>query len=199
MAKLASVPPNPKLRPHTGRRRNDAARQAILTATTDLLARRGTTVTIGDITAAAGVSRHTIYRWWPSRGMLLLEAMAEWAREGAPAPDTGTLAEDLKIFLTATFAAAAAPPAATLLRAVLAEAQSDSATAELLAAFARDRRGVLHRILERAQARGELAADTDRELVIDQVYGVLWYRLTVARTPLDAETAERLAGSLLKQ
>ncbi|MFI5781456.1 TetR-like C-terminal domain-containing protein [Nocardia sp. NPDC051570] len=76
--------------------------------------------------------------------------------------------------------------------------QTDPATAELLAAFARDRRGILHRILEQAQARGELAVETDRELVIDQVYGVLWYRLTVARTPLDAETAARLANSLLK-
>lgn len=77
----------------------------------------------------------------------------------------------------ATFAAVAAPAAATLLRAVVAEAQTDSATAELLSAFVHDRRGILHGILRRALARGELAADIDLELLIDQVYGVLWYRL----------------------
>jgi AcrR family transcriptional regulator len=191
--------PNAQPRPHTGRRRNDAARRAILDSATEQLARFGTTVTVGDIAAAAGVSKHTIYRWWPSKGAVLLEAMTEWARNSAPEPDTGTLAEDLQAFLTATFTAAAAPPVATLLRAVLAEAQSDSATAELLAAFVRDRRGILHRILERGYGRGELAAGTDQELLIDQIYGVLWYRLTVARTPVDAETAARLASSMLRQ
>lgn len=190
--------PNRQRRPHTGRRRNDAARRAILDAATELLARSGPAVTVGDIAAAAGVSKHTIYRWWPSKGAVLLDAATEWARSDAPDPDTGTFAEDLRAFLGATFAVVAAPPAATLLRAVLAEAQTDSATAELLSAFVHDRRGILHGILRRALARGELAADNDLELLIDQVYGVLWYRLAVARAPMNPEIAVRLADSILR-
>src|SRR6201995_2352035 len=54
-------------RPHTGRRRNEAARAAILTATVDLLRDRGLdSLTIDAIAQAAGVGRQTIYRWWPS-------------------------------------------------------------------------------------------------------------------------------------
>ncbi|MFF3227163.1 TetR/AcrR family transcriptional regulator [Nocardia suismassiliense] len=185
-------------RPHTGRRRNDAARRAILDAAADLLTRSGagTGVTTTDIASAAGVSKQTIYRWWPSKGAVLLEAMTEWARSSAPDPDTGTLRGDLAEFLTATFTSAANPPAAALLRVVLAEAQTDSATTELLADFARDRRTILHAILDRARVRRELPADTDMEILVDQIYGFLWYRLTVARTPLDTEIVARLINSL---
>ncbi|MBF6333715.1 TetR/AcrR family transcriptional regulator [Nocardia transvalensis] len=186
----------PTARPHTGRRRNDAARRAILDSATQLLAHSGTAVTIADIAGAAGVSKQTIYRWWPSKGAVLLEAMGEWARSSAPDRDTGSLREDLATFLTATFTAAATPPATALLRAVVAEAQTDPATTELLAAFAADRRTVAHRILDRARTRGELPTDADLELLVDQIYGVLWYRLTVARTPVTAEIATRLANSL---
>lgn len=188
--------PNPTPRPHTGRRRNDAARRAILAATGELLARSGTSVTIADIAAAAGVSKQTIYRWWPSKGAVLLEAMTERARAAAPEPDTGTLHGDLTALLTATFTTVATEPVASLLRAVLAEAQTDPATAELLAEFIRDRRATFTRILDRARARGELSADADTELFVDQAFGVLWYRLAVARTALDANIAARLVESL---
>ncbi|MCM6776795.1 TetR/AcrR family transcriptional regulator [Nocardia sp. CDC159] len=184
-------------RPHTGRRRNDAARRAILEAAAALLARSGgTAVSTAEIAAAAGVSKQTIYRWWPSKGAVLLEAMTEWARESAPDVDTGNVRADLLTFLTATFAAATTPPAAALLRAVLAEAQTDPATTQLLADFARERRAILRDIFARAEGRGELDAAADPELLVDQIYGVLWYRLAVARTPLDAEVAVRLVDSL---
>ncbi|WP_460701062.1 TetR/AcrR family transcriptional regulator [Nocardia thraciensis] len=190
--------PTPSPRTHTGRRRNDAARRAILDAATELLTRSdGTAVTTAEIATAAGVSKQTIYRWWPSKGAVLLEAMTEWARSSAPDRDTGALREDLTTFLTATFTAAATPTAAALLRAVLAEAQTDPATTDLLADFARDRRAILRRIFDRAGTRGELRAGTDPELLVDQAYGVLWYRLAVARLPLTADVAARLADSLL--
>ncbi|MBF6413900.1 TetR/AcrR family transcriptional regulator [Nocardia cyriacigeorgica] len=184
-------------RPHTGRRRNEAARRAVLDAAVDLMAGSGgATVTTAEIAAAAGVSKQTIYRWWPSKGAVLLEAITEWARNLAPDPDSGSLRADLTVLLTTTFASAAAPAMSALLRAVLAEAQAEPATAELLAGFARDRRAVLHGVLDRAQARGELPSTIDKEMLADQVFGVLWYRLAVARTPLNAEVAARLVASL---
>ncbi len=66
----------PGSRPHTGRRRNAAAREAILDATFDLLREQGTGgVTIDAIAEAAGVGRQTIYRWWPTKGAVVAEAM----------------------------------------------------------------------------------------------------------------------------
>ncbi|MEU8898604.1 TetR/AcrR family transcriptional regulator [Nocardia sp. NPDC048505] len=193
------MPPSP--RPHTGRRRNDAARRAILAAAIDLLGRAGGDVlhtTMDEIAAAAGVGKQTIYRWWPSKGAMLAEAMAEWARASAPDPDTGDAHADVAAFLAATFAASSTPPAAPLLRAILAEAQHDQQTAELLAAFARDRRATLRRILERGIDRGDLDAALDPEVLVDQAYGLLWYRLTISKEPLDAAVARRLAASLCR-
>jgi AcrR family transcriptional regulator len=68
------------VRQHTGRRRNAAARDAILDATFDLLRTRGAVgLTIDAIAEAAGVGRQTIYRWWPSKGAVAAEAMARGA------------------------------------------------------------------------------------------------------------------------
>ena len=83
-------------RPHTGRRRNEAARRAILEAALDLLTGSdGTTITIDALAAAAGVGKQTIYRWWPSKAAVLAEAMTQRARAQVPTADTGSLVGDL--------------------------------------------------------------------------------------------------------
>ncbi|GLZ05699.1 TetR family transcriptional regulator [Actinomadura sp. NBRC 104412] len=184
-------------RAHTGRRRNEAARRAILDATAALLARPGGgEVTIGEIASAAGVGKQTIYRWWPSKGAVVLEAVADRADEIAPVPDTGTLLGDLEIFLVATFGGAGRETVAPLLRAAMAEAQRDPGIAQVMAEFTRRRREAFTEILARGRARGELRDDADLELITDQAYGVLWYRLMVGHAPVDADTARRLARSL---
>ncbi|GAA1675989.1 TetR/AcrR family transcriptional regulator [Fodinicola feengrottensis] len=191
--------PDPR-RPHTGRRRNEAARQAILDATSELLGQpNGAALTIDMIAAAAGVGKQTIYRWWPSKGAVLLEAMTDLARTSAPTPDTGALASDLHTFLASTFHAAGSEPAASRLRTVMAEAQRDPHAGELMRIFADRRRQELRQILIRAQDRGELLAPVDLDLVTDQVYGVLWYRLLIGHSPLSPAAAAELSAALLKQ
>lgn len=184
-------------RSHTGRRRNEAARRAILDATAELLAAPGgAEVTIERIAAAAGVGKQTIYRWWPSKGAVVLEAVADRAQQAAPVSDTGTLAGDLEAFLTATFRAAGGAKMAPLLRASMAEAQHDPRIAEVMGEFTRRRRAALMEILTRGRARGELPDDADLEMLVDQAFGVLWYRLMVRHAPVDAAAARRLARTL---
>jgi AcrR family transcriptional regulator len=187
-------------RVHTGRRRNDAARRAILDSAAHLLAgTQGAAVGVDAIADAAGVSKRTIYRWWPSRGAVLLEAMVDRAKELAPASDTGSLVGDLRAFLTATFRSARRPENAALLRNAMAEALRDAAAAQALHAFTADRRTVLRGILGRARERGELAADADLDLTVDQAYGVLWYRLLIGHGALTSQAAVKLAGALARQ
>lgn len=182
-------------RPHTGRRRNPAVRQAVLDAAAGLLASRGdAAISMDAIAREAGVSKHTIYRWWPSKGALLLETMVERARRDAAALDTGTLAGDVETFLTATFAAVERN--ASLLRSTMAEALRDDEAAEGLRAFAAARREEFHGLLARGRSRGELPADADLDLMVDQVYGLLWYRLLLGHAPLTPETAARLTRSI---
>jgi AcrR family transcriptional regulator len=191
------APASPR-RPHTGRRRNQAARQAVLDAAVELLSRPDSAATsIEEIAQASGVSKHTIYRWWPSKGAVLLEAMVEQARQEAGAAPTGIFPVDLETFLTATFRAA--ERAAPLLRSAMAEAQRDPQAAGGMRQFTAARREELRRLLAAGQSRGELPGDTDLDLLVDQVYGLLWYRILIGHAPLTDDVAARLTRGLTQR
>jgi AcrR family transcriptional regulator len=186
-------------RPHTGRRRNEAARDAILSAAYRLLSQPGTeALTIDSIAAEAGVGRQTIYRWWPSKGAVLADALARHAQVVVPDRDTGSFTGDLTAFLTDTFAGLADEGLAGRLRQIVAAAQQDEHVAHVLADFTAVRRAALHAILERGRASGELAPDADLDMLADMVYGVLYYRLLVGHAPLDAAAARSLAAELTR-
>ncbi|MFJ8626097.1 TetR/AcrR family transcriptional regulator [Kitasatospora sp. NPDC093550] len=188
----------PSTRPHTGRRRNEAAHRAILDAALQLLADSdGTPVTIDAIARTAGVGKQTVYRWWPSKGAVLLDALADRADQDVHGPDTGTLRTDLRAFVATTFDAAQRSTTASALRTLAREAARDPHLADLMRTFTAARRTALRELLSRGLERGELAADADLDLIVDQVYGVFWYRFLLGHAPLDPTTAERLADTLL--
>ena len=183
-------------RPHTGRRRNDAARAAILAAAATLMAEGDLAgVTVDAIAARAGVGRQTIYRWWPTKGAVLSDAMSEQAAAAVPLTETDSPRTDLRAFVAATFQAAGG--AAPVLRAVAAEAQRDAHAAELLADFARGRRSALRSLLARIDGGADRAGALD--LAVDQVFGVLWYRLLMQHADLDAESGRTLADRIAEQ
>jgi AcrR family transcriptional regulator len=185
-------------RPHTGRRRNDAARDAILEATFDLIyAGDAEPITIDAIAHAAGVGRQTIYRWWPSKGAVAAEAMTRRARAIIPRRDTGSLRDDLISFLTDSFASLEDDRLRSALRRIASAAQHDEHVAAVLADFTAARRAALRELLERGQARGELSPGADIAMLVDMAYGVLWYRVLISHAPLDAAAAKSLATCLL--
>ena len=186
-------------RRHTGRRRNDAAQDAILDAAFRLLSGpRTAALTIDAIAAEAGVGRQTIYRWWPSKGAVVADALARHAQEVVPERDTGSFTGDLRAFLTASFAGLADEGLAGLLRQIVAEAQHDEHVARVLADFTAVRRAALRALLERGQDLGELAADADLDMLVEMAYGVLYYRLLVGHAPLDEQAARSLAAELTR-
>ena len=185
-------------RPHTGSRRNDEAELAILHAAGDLLvAGAGVSISVAAIAERAGVGKQTIYRWWPSKSAVLLDAMIHRAQQVAPLPDTGALDSDLRLFLRLTFSAAAANR--SLLLGVLREALGDAATMGRLAKFTAARRDELAQILDRARARGQLPALKHPGAVTDQAFGLLWYRMVFAHEPLDEQAADDLTAALTAQ
>lgn len=179
-----------------GRPRSEAARRAVLEAVpalADELGPRG--VTMEAIARRAGVSKDTLYRWWPNKLAVVLEALAERGRATIPVPDTGTLAEDLRRFLRATAYSADARTRG-LLRALAADAAGDEATAAVIRErFLARRRAALREVLEQAVARGELAA-ADADLAVDLVYGSLWYRVVFGVGPLDQRWADAVADAI---
>ncbi|MGW4244967.1 TetR/AcrR family transcriptional regulator C-terminal ligand-binding domain-containing protein [Nocardia sp. NPDC004722] len=185
-------------RPHTGRRRNEATHQAILDAALRLLGEsEGAAVTIDAIARAAGVGKQTVYRWWPSKGALLLDALTERSRLQVPTPDTGSVRADLHAIIAATFRGAQEPSTAPALRTLLRESAQDPHLAELLQTFTAQRRDAVHAVLARGQQRGEILADADLGLMVDEFYGVFWYRFFLGHAPIDDAVAERLTDSIL--
>lgn len=194
-----SARPDTPRRPHTGRRRNDAASEAVLDATFRLLSDpRAESVTIDAIAAEAGVGRQTIYRWWPTKGAVIAEALVRHAHAVVPERDTGSFAGDLEAFLVDSFAGLADEGLAARLRQIVAAAQQDEHVARVLADFTAARRAALRALLDRGRSSGAVAADADLDLLVDMAYGVLYYRLLVRHAPLDESAARRLTAELIR-
>ncbi len=187
-----------RVRAHTGRSRNDAAREAILTAAAELLETEGSAkITMVAIAQRAGAGKQTLYRWWPTKGVLLLEAMVWLAESDVSGAETDDLRADLTVFVRTTFASATKHR--SLLLGVLREALGDPDTAAQLESFAATRRAALRKILEASYRRGEIADRGPIDVVVDEVFGFLWYRLIFANAPLTRAAAARLVDGVLTQ
>src|SRR5260221_14491515 len=93
-----------------GRKRSEESRRAILVAALALFSERGYgAVSIEGIAARAGVGKQTIYRWWPSKADVLLEAAAEKADLHVRLDDHGSYVADLRAFLADSFALGRTP------------------------------------------------------------------------------------------
>ncbi|WP_328402624.1 TetR/AcrR family transcriptional regulator [Nocardia sp. NBC_00403] len=194
------MPETTSTRTHTGSRRNEAAREAILTAAAELLSEHGSSgVTINRIAAHAEVGRQTIYRWWPSKDAVLLDALVHSAQQAVPIPDTGALGSDLDLFLRETFAAAGIERNRQALIAAVIAAQDDSDLEQSLHEFLARRRAVLAEVIERSKSRGDIPPHAAVEPVVEQAFGVLWYRILFQPTALHAAAASELATALTTQ
>jgi AcrR family transcriptional regulator len=166
--------------PQRGRRRSEATRRAILAASLALLAERGyAALTIEAIAARAGAGKQTIYRWWPSKAAVVLDALNAQAAMLVPVPQAGTARARLAGFLRETFAGAERQPEiATVLRALMAAAQLDPAFGQQFdAEFLERRRALLRDLLHALLDEERRVATVEEELLVDLVFGTLWYRL----------------------
>jgi AcrR family transcriptional regulator len=159
-----------------GRPRSEAAHQAILDATLELLAEVGfSALTVEGVAQRAGVGKATIYRRWPSKLPLVVEAFGQLpAFEDV---DTGRLEADLKAMLGSYLKNFLATPLATVYPSLAAERRHNPELGELLDPLLRDRRRPLDAALRRAVLRGELAPDLDLELASDLIVGPVAVRL----------------------
>jgi AcrR family transcriptional regulator len=182
-----------------GRPRSTEADRAILSATLELLAERGLdAMSIEEVAARAGVGKTTIYRRWPSKGLLALDAFVVSFRAEQPLPDTGTLRGDLLSALHAWVRAVTQTAMGPMLTGLIAEAQHDP---ELRGAW-RDRviepLRAQHRImLERAIGRGEIAASVDRDVVLDLFFGAAEHRLLLGHLPMTGEFIAQVVDVIL--
>ena len=173
--------------PRRGRPRSEKARLAILEAAAELLLARGlSAVSMDAVAERAGVSKATIYRWWPTKETLALDALYnEWAAAQPPARSTGTLRGDLLALLRPWVRLAASRPYGRVIGALITEAQTDPAFAEVyLSRFVEPRRDQARAVFRTGIERGEIPADTKVEVALDMLYGPLYHRLLHGHAPL---------------
>ncbi len=171
-----------------GRPRSEASRAAILDAAYWQTKERGyPAVTAASIAKAAGAGKQTLYRWWPSKAAVILDAFAQKSRERIDRPqETAIRTGDLAGFLRAALAAILAN--SSVLRHLMAEAQSDPGLRiPLREQLIEPQRVALRRILE-----GRVADASRREMMVDAIDGAIWTRLLLDE-PLDEEFAVRLS------
>ena len=153
-----------------GRPRSEEAHQAILDATLELLVEVGVSaLTVEGVASRAGVGKATIYRRWPSKLPLVVEAFGQLP--GFEDTDTGNLADDLKQMLRGYIQTCNNTPLASLLPSLAGERAHNPELSELIDPVSKQRRRPLLRALERAVERGELPDDIDLELLADLVVG----------------------------
>ena len=177
------------------RRRSDRARTAILTAATESVAELGYAKTsIEGIAARAGVGKQTIYRWWPSKGAVVLEALTadqpdvEW-------PDTGDLTADLRLVLRATVDEFADANNSATLRALMIDMQHDEALSEqVLTRVLGPQLAATKRRLESAQRAGQVADGIDLDIAVEIIFGPIYHRWILRTHPFDQAYADALTN-----
>jgi len=199
----------PEPRRQGGRPRDERAHQLILDATLELLWEVGyAAMTIEGVAAHAGVGKTTIYRRWPSKGALVVEAISgpicpiatgKWTIHLGPLPDTGSLRGDLLTFVERVNYAFNAPLASRTLPGLAADLAADTDLARAYReAVVKPKRLRIAEVLQRAKARGELHAAADVELLCDLLVGPLLYRALLTGEPVDHAAAEALVDSVLR-
>ena len=181
-----------------GRPRSEACRVAVLNAAYDVLTRNGLgSFTVERVAAAAAVGRNTIYRWWPSRGVLAVECLLDAVQKQPRAPATGNAVEDLS-GLVRNVIGVMRGEAGRIVAGIVAEGQSDPGT---LAAFEdgylRPRRLEFEKILVAGIASGQLRPDLDVGMTIDLLVGALLYRRLILGGLEDPRLANLVVASVI--
>ncbi|MDF6021474.1 TetR/AcrR family transcriptional regulator [Streptomyces sp. JH34] len=202
---------SPHRTPDSGRR-SDRSRRAIHEAALALVGEVGyARTTIEGIAARAGVGKQTIYRWWPSKAAVLMDAFLDMAaRRAAEAdasggggehgiPDTGDLAADLKPVLRATVDELNDPATEAPTRALAAEGVIDPALgAQFVENLLEPQLQLYVTRLRAAQEAGEVRADVDPRIAVEFLVAPLTHRWLLRTLPLTHEYADAVVDHALR-
>jgi AcrR family transcriptional regulator len=194
------VPASVSHRPGRGRRPSAEVRAAALAAAGDLLFEQGIdAVTHERVAARAGVSKTTLYKWWPTAGAIAAEAYFLRSEADLALPDTGDLEADLVTQIHGFIRLVTAPGPGRAIRGIIAAAQTDeSVRVAYLERYVGPRRRIAVELLARAQQRGQIRSNVDFIALIDQIWGACYYRLLVEPETVTPELGETLVRQALR-
>ncbi|ATW48181.1 TetR/AcrR family transcriptional regulator [Streptomyces peucetius] len=181
-------------------RRSERSRRAIHDAALALVGEIGyARTTIEGIASRAGVGKQTIYRWWPSKAAVLLEAFLDLAEQASDAagpggyeiPDTGDLEADLRLVLRATVDEMNTPVYDAPARALAAEGVVDAAVgAQFVEKLLEPQLQLYVTRLRAAQQAGQVRPGIDPRIALELFVGPLAHRWLLRTLPLTHEYAD---------
>jgi AcrR family transcriptional regulator len=182
-----------------GRPRSAETTAAILTSAYALMASAGlTAASIDAIARHSNVSKMTIYKWWPSREALLIDAFLNQASLMLPLSGAGSPTAQLRRH-AAAYAEALRGEFGRVQLAVVSECIASTGSAELFhERYLQIRRTALVEIIAAGQADGSITAKGTPEDLYDALYGNLFYRSVFGIKPLSAAAARQLVDTLLQ-
>lgn len=188
----------PEKRP-PGRPRSTECHAAILQAALELLEEVGfANLTIEGIAARVGCGKTTIYRRWPNKASVVMDAFLASTAPETGFRDTGSVREDFRRQLRSVVRVLAGPRG-RLIATLVAGGQVDPELGEAYRSrWQSIRREEARRVLQRGITRGELAAETDPDLILDALYGPLYYRLLIKHAPLTQGYADALVDLVMR-
>ena len=198
MAKGKTEPNGDAAATRRGRPRSAETTNAILQSAYTLMATTGLAATSIDAVARdSNVSKMTIYKWWPSREALLIDAFLNQASLMLPLPTTGTPAEQVRSHAGA-YAKALQGEFGKVQLAVISECISNTGSAEIFyERYLQYRRTALIELIVAGQHDGSIGAAGTPEDLYDAIYGSLFYRYVFGIKPISPAQARNLVDTLL--
>jgi AcrR family transcriptional regulator len=161
------------------------SKEAVLAATYELLTETGFGgVSVDAVARRSGVAKTTIYRHWPSRSALLLDACSRM-RARPEVPDTGSLTKDLQMLAADLAGRLRTARWPTVLPSIIDAAERDPELAALHARLHAEVTSAFQAVVERGRRRSELSPRRDLSEVVACVIGPLFYRRWFSREALD--------------
>lgn len=173
-------------------------RKRILHSAADLLAEQGLArITVDAIAERSGAGKATIYRWWPDKAAVLIDAFRESIARELPFPRTGDLREDIRQQLLIFFQVMSGNRG-RIFSGFIAAAQTDESVAEAFRQmWIAPRRAEAKEALLEYQIKGELDPDLDLDCAIEILFAPLYYRMMTGWGPVTDDYIDRVTDTAL--
>lgn len=174
------------------------SRERVIAATLDLLTESGLgELTIDDVSKRSGVAKTTIYRHWPNRAALVIDACLRMDDGDQAPPDTGSLEGDVSAFLKNLAESLVTARWSSILPSIVDAAEHEPEFAAVHSTIQGRHAAPLRAALERAVVRGELQASADLSAITAALLGPLFYRRWFSREPIDDKFVDTIVRAAL--
>ena len=182
-----------------GRRPADEVRADVLKTVGDLLLTEGSAdLTFERIARLSGVSKTTLYKWWPSKGALALDGYFHAVEQTLAFHDTGDIRADLISQLRAFVQVMTQTPGGRVLAELIGQSQTDADLAEAYRTlYSSERRRLAGERMQKAQAAGQIRPEVDVQVLVDQLWGAVYHRLLIPDEPVTDDFVVALVTNLM--